>query len=163
MEPVSAISGLLSLADITLRATSAIIRLANDAKHASSERKLLVEEAKALQHTLERLKLNALESNTDTAWLQQQATVVAQFQAALEGLAKVLKLNLPSAQVADENRFKAALAGIKWSFSKTEVYAVLERLSRLQRHANTLFLEQQRYGWWRLLAVFSTTNPCVAC
>jgi len=145
MEPVSAISGLLSLADITLRATSAILKFANDTKHASGERKLLAEEATALKHILERLKLNAHESSTDTAWLQQQATVVAQFQAALGDLTKVLKLNLPAAQVADENRFKTALAAVKWSFSKPEVYAVLERLTRLQRHANTLFLEQQRY------------------
>ena len=32
-----------------------------------------------------------------------------------------------------------------WSLNKSEVYSILERIARLQKYANTLLLDDQRY------------------
>lgn len=32
----------------------------------------------------------------------------------------------------------------KWSFSKSEVYSLLERITRLQQHANVLLVDDQK-------------------
>ena len=144
MEAISAVTTLLSLADIALRTTSAIVKYAEAARNATTDRKLLAAEASSLNQILERLRTRALSHNIDAAWLQQHSDLLWQFQSALDDLAKVLKLNATSTDLRQESRLKAALTTARWSFTKSEVYSILERLTRLQQYANTMLLQQQR-------------------
>ena len=65
MEPISAAASIADVVDVALRTTSALIKYARDAKHASSDRKLLAEETAFLSKLLERLRLRAHESRHD--------------------------------------------------------------------------------------------------
>jgi hypothetical protein len=144
MDLLSALTSLLGLADIALRTTSAIVKYAEAAHNAATDRKLLAEEASSLAQILERLRSRALSGNINDTWLKQHLNLLRQFQSALDDLAKALKLNATSGDLKQESRLKAALTTARWSFTKSEVYAILERLTRLQQYANTILLEEQR-------------------
>lgn len=42
-----------------------------------------------------------------------------------------------------ESRLKAARTAAKWSFNRSDTYAILERVSRLQQHVNALLADHQ--------------------
>ncbi len=56
MDPLSATASVISLIDVALRTTSALVKYARDTRNASSDRKLLVEEAQFLLKLLQRLR-----------------------------------------------------------------------------------------------------------
>ncbi|EON66215.1 hypothetical protein W97_05608 [Coniosporium apollinis CBS 100218] len=143
MEPLSTVSSILSLLDISLRTTSALAKYAQATRHAASERGLLAKEALLLSSLLERLKDRTESANPNQKWLDDRADILNQFQSAYADLGKALKLSASSPKLVQESRFKAAITTAKWSFSKAEVFALLERLTRLQQYANTLLLEHQ--------------------
>ena len=144
MDPIGAIASIAGLADTALRTTSAIISFVQDAQNASTDRFLLAEEARALFKLLERLRLRAQNSGTDDKWLEDRTDVLRQFQKAYEDLAKTLKVDLLTGNFKRESRFKAIRTATKWPLTKSEVYAILERITRLQQYANTLLFDDQQ-------------------
>lgn len=144
MEPLSLAATILSLTDVALRTSSALVKYSKDAKHASRDRKLLVEEATFLAKLLERLKERALASKQDSTWEDGQRDIVEQFAAAYHDLASLLNIDISTGQPKDEGRFKALCTSAKWSFGKAEVYDMLQRITRLQQYTNVLLSEKQQ-------------------
>lgn len=144
MEPLSVAATVLSLADVALRTSSALVKYSKDVKHASRDRKLLVEEAMFLAKLLERLKERALVSDQDSTWEEGQRDIVGQFAAAYHDLAGLLNFDTSTGQPKDEGRFKAFCTSAKWSFSKAEVYDMLQRITRLQQYTNVLLSDKQQ-------------------
>lgn len=144
MDPLSAIASVLSLTDVALRTTSAIVKYAEGARNAATDRKLLAEEASSLYKVLERFRARVQADKVDASWLKLHSDLLGQFQSALGELARVLKLEATSTDLKQESRLRAALTTARWSFTKSEVYAILKRLSRLQQYANTMLLEEQK-------------------
>jgi hypothetical protein len=144
MEPLSATASVLSLLDITLRTTSALVKYTQDARHASAERKLLADEALLLATILEKLRERVQSARLDDRLLEFLSGLVHQFQRAYDDLAAALKLDPSTGQPKHESRLSAAGATLKWSFSKSEVYSLLEKITRLQQLGNTLLLNNQQ-------------------
>lgn len=144
MDPLSAIASILSCLDVALRTTSAIIILVQDTQNASTDRFLLAEEARALSKLLERLRRRVQGSNADDKWIEHRTDVLRQFHRAYEDLAKLLKVDTSTGDLKRESRFRAIRTATKWSLTKSDVYSILERITRLQQHANTLLLDDQQ-------------------
>ena len=144
MDPVNAAASIIAIVDVALHTTSALVKYAREAKNASSDRKLLAEEATFLSKLLERLRQRTRESRHDKAWLDDHAQIVRQFEEAYEDLAITLKYDVGTGKPKEESRFKAARTAAKWSFTKSEVYSLLERVTRLQQYSNMLLSDDQK-------------------
>lgn len=144
MDPLSVAASVISLTDFALRTTSAIVKYAEATRNASTDRKLLAEEASSLYKVLERFRARVQADKVDASWLKLHANLLRQYQSALDELARVLKLEATTSELREEGRLKAALTSARWSFTKSEVYAILERLSRLHQYTNTMLLEEQK-------------------
>jgi len=144
MDPLSAVASIVGVVDVALRTSSALINYVGDAKHASSDRKLLAEVAAFLSKLLERLRLRAHESRHDQKWLNEHKDIVRSFEEAYDDLATTLKYDVEAGKLKAESRFRAARTAAKWSFTKSEVYALLERVTRLQQYANMLLTDDQQ-------------------
>ncbi|KAL8906512.1 MAG: hypothetical protein Q9207_001998 [Kuettlingeria erythrocarpa] len=144
MDPVSAVASVLSITDVALRTTSALIKYARDTKYATADRELLVEEATTLRVMLEQLQDHAKNPGIGAQWIQTRKGLVQQFQRAYEDFASLMKLDDATRQLKQESRFKALRTKTKWSFTKVEVYSMLERVTRLQQYANALLLNDQQ-------------------
>lgn len=144
MEPIGVAASVLSLVDVALRTSSALVKFSKDVKHASRDRKLLVEEAMFLAKLLERLKERALASNQNSTWEEGQRDIVGQFAAAYQDLANLLNFDISTGQPKDESRFKTLCTSARWSFSKAEVYDMLQRITRLQQYTNVLLSDKQQ-------------------
>jgi hypothetical protein len=134
----------LSVIEIALRATSALASYSQDTQNATTDRKLLVEESCSLSAILERLQERAANTSLGGKWLDDRKGLVRQFQRAYDDLAASLKIDVATGQLKQESRFKAARTAARWSFTKSEVYSLLERINRLQQYANTLLLSDQQ-------------------
>ena len=144
MDPVSAVATVLSIADVALRTISTLISYAHDSKHATADRELLVEEAISLKTLLEQLRDHAKNTKIAGQWIQCRKGLIQQFQKAYEDFASLIKLDDSTNQLKQESRFKALRTKTKWTFTKVEVYSLLERMTRLQQHANALLLNDQQ-------------------
>lgn len=144
MDPLSATASILSVLDVAVRTTSALIQYANDTRSASIERQVLAEESSCLLTILQRLLDRANEAALDPIWLNSRQSLVRQFQRAYDDLAASLKLDVSTGNIKPESRFKAIRTAAKWSFNKSEVYSLVERVTRLQQYAQTLLLNDQR-------------------
>lgn len=144
MDPVTAVATVVSLLDVSLRTTSALIGFAQDAQNASTDRTLLAEECLSLSRLLERLRDRAQNAQIDNHWIEERKDLLRQFQRAYDDLAKLLKVDITTGKLKQESRFKAIRTSTKWSFTKSDVYLLLERVTRLQQHANTLLLDDQQ-------------------
>ena len=142
MDPLSAAASLVSLVDFALRATSALVKYGRDTKQASRDKKLLTEETHFLSKLLERLKSRA-EASQDQAWLTDHAEIVHQLSSGLQDLAAILKFDLSTGQPKEESRLKGLRSTANWSFTKSEVYSMLQRVERLQQYANALLSDEQ--------------------
>jgi Fungal N-terminal domain of STAND proteins len=142
MDPFSLAASIASSADVAIRATSSLVQYAKDTKNASSEKKLLSEEAQNLSRTLERLRSRARASNHDK-WLNDHVDIVRQFEAAYDDFAQSLRIDPATGKRKAENRLRALRSASSWSFTKFEVYNLLERIVRLQDYANTLLADDQ--------------------
>ena len=143
MEIVGATASVLQVVDLALRATSALIEYTNDTRNASNDRKKLAEETESLARLLERLRTRAEKSGSDDPWMEERIDLVRQFARANDDLAAMLKIGATTGQAKLESRIKIIHTVAKWSFTKSEVYSVLERITRLQLYANTLLLDEQ--------------------
>ena len=65
MDPVTAVATVVSLLDISLRTTSALISFAQDTQNASRDRTILAEECLSLSRLLERLQDRAQNAQID--------------------------------------------------------------------------------------------------
>ena len=90
MDPLSAIASVLSVLDVALRTTSALVKNADDARSASIERHVLAEEAACLLTILQRLQDRASGKALDLGWLNGRNDLVQQFRRAYDDLAAVL-------------------------------------------------------------------------
>ncbi|KAL8911366.1 MAG: hypothetical protein Q9171_003460 [Xanthocarpia ochracea] len=144
MDPISIAAGFLGVLDVALRATSALFKYARDTKNASSDRKILAEETLLLSKLLHRLRDRAQTARHDDTWLADHKEIVGHFEAAYDDLAMTLKLDGVTGRIKQGSRLRAAYTTAKWSFSKSEVYSLLERVTRLQQHANLLLADDQQ-------------------
>lgn len=144
MNPVTAVATVASLLDISLRTTSALISFAQDTQNASRDRTILAEECLSLSRVLKRLQDRAQNAQIDNKMDRRTKGTLRQFQRAYDDLAKSVKVNVTTGQLKQESRFKAIRTSTKWSFTKLDIYLLLERVTRLQQHANTLLLDDQQ-------------------
>jgi hypothetical protein len=81
--------------------------------------------------------------------IAHQAALVQQFQAACDDLAATLGFEPSTESLTVESQYRELRTKAKWFSTKKEVYVILERISRIEQHANTLLLTQQRsvYGY----------------
>lgn len=144
MDPVSAVAGVLGITDIALSTTSALIKYARDTKNATADRELLIEGATTLRVMLEQLRDHAKNTGIGAQWIQTRKGLIQQFQRAYENYASLIKLEDTTKQLKQESRFKGLRTKTKWTFTKVEVYSMLERVTRLQQYANALLLNDQQ-------------------
>jgi len=144
MDPLSIAASLVGVIDAALRTTSALVKYARDTKNASSDRKLLAEEALFLSKLLQRLRDRAQTARHDETWLADHKDIVRQFEAAYDDLAMTLKIDAVTGKIKEESKLRLARTIAKWSLSKSEVYSLLERITRLQQHANVLLVDDQQ-------------------
>ncbi|KAL8689285.1 MAG: hypothetical protein Q9224_004672, partial [Gallowayella concinna] len=126
MDPLSITASLLSVIDAALRTTSALVKYARDAKNASSDRKLLAEETILLSKILQRLQDRAAKAHSSDTWLADHKDVVRQFQAAYDDLVITLRIDAVTGQIKQESKLKVTRTMLTWSFSKSELYSLLE-------------------------------------
>ncbi|KAL3471355.1 hypothetical protein BJX99DRAFT_263375 [Aspergillus californicus] len=143
MDPFSLTVGIISAADVASRATAGIIGYLKDAKHASAERALLAKEAASLLSLLRNVRDRVRSGSFDSSVLVQQTGLVQQFEAACDGLATALGFDSSTENLKSESRFRELRTATKWFSTKKEVYAILERIARIEQHANTLLLTHQ--------------------
>ena len=144
MDPLSVTTSLVGVIDVALRTTSALVKYARDTKNASSDRKLLAEETLFLSKLLQRLRDRAQGPCHDETWLADHKDIVRQFEAAYDDLAMTLKFDTVTGKTKEESKSRAARTMAKWSFSKSEIYSLLERITRLQQYANVLLVDDQQ-------------------
>ena len=144
MEALGAAASVIAVLEGAIRVTSAVIEYSIATKNASADRKLLAEESRALARQLERLKnrFTRKDSSSET-WLAEHVDLVRQFSRAYDDLLVSLDLDMSSIDVKAPSHRRAIWAVATWTFTKREVYSVLERLARLQLYANTLLLDDQ--------------------
>jgi len=143
MEVIGATASIIQILDVALRITEALIRYGNDTKNASREKKVLVEETVSLAAILENLKEYAQSNIHDPTWLESRKDIVRQFQRAYQELATSLQLDIFTGKQKPETKLQAIRAAVKWSFGKSEVYALVERITRLQHYSTTLMIGDQ--------------------
>ena len=144
MDPLSAAASVLGILDVALRTTSALIQYADDTRGASKERLILAEEAGCLVTILQRLLEHANNTAPDSDWIDSRLDIIRQFRRAYGELAMALRLDVNTGLPKAESRFKAIHTAARWSFNKSEIYALIERVTRLQQHANMMLLNDQR-------------------
>ena len=143
MDPISAGASLLSVLDVAVRTTSAIIKYGRDIQNASRDKKLLVEEALLLSKVLHRLR-ERVEANSNHSWLADHLDVLHMFQSAFNDLANALNIDPETGQPREESRLRTLQSKAKWTFTKSDVFAILQRMERLQQHTNSLLSDDQR-------------------
>jgi hypothetical protein len=144
MDPFSLTVSILSAADVAARATTGIIGYLRDARNASAERTLLAKEAASLLVLLENVRGGIESESLDSDSITRQTALIQQFQAACDDLASTLGFDPSTETLTRESRSHELRTKAKWFSTKKEVYAILERISRIEQHANTLLLTQQR-------------------
>lgn len=117
MDPLSIAASLVSVIDAALRTTSALVKYARDTKNASSDRKLLAEEALFLSKLLQRLRDRAQTARHDETWLADHKDIVRQFEAAYDDLVMTLKIDAVTGKIKEESKLRLARTIAKWSFS----------------------------------------------
>ncbi|KAI4123157.1 MAG: hypothetical protein LQ347_006261 [Umbilicaria vellea] len=143
MDPFSAVAAVVRLADVALHTVSALIEYTNNTQNASADRKLLAKETYILSKMLERLRTRLQSPGFDDKWLEERKDLVRQFARAYDELAASLNFDVLTGHLKQESRLKTIRTLSKWSFTKNEVYSLLERVTRLQQYANILLLEEQ--------------------
>ena len=144
MEPLSAAASIVGVIDVALRTTTALYAYLKDVKNAASNKSLLAEEVSSLLRVLEILHTRA-KKNQHQNWSHQQKDLISAMGRACEDLIKILKFDVATGKLRQEGRLKTLQDSTMWSFNKSEVYSILERIARLQQYANTLLLDDQRY------------------
>lgn len=144
MDPFSAVAAVVRLADVALHTVSALIEYTNNTQNASADRKLLAKETYILSKMLERLRTRLQSPGFDDKWLEERKDLVRQFARAYDELAASLNFDVLTGHLKQESRLKTIRTLSKWSFTKNEVYSLLERVTRLQQYANILLLEEQQ-------------------
>lgn len=143
MEPFSALTTVISFAEIALRTASALVEFTRNTKNASADRKMLAEETLALSKVLERLQSRTRSGTLSERWLEDRRDLLRQFARAHEDLATAFGFDVATGRLKIESRFNTIRTASKWSFTKSEVYSLLEKITRLQQYANTLLLDEQ--------------------
>ena len=144
MDPLSVTANLVRVIDGALQITTALVEYARDTKNASSVKQILAEETLFLSKLLQRLRDRAQTARHDETWLADHKDTVRPFETAYDDLAMTLKFDTVTRNIKEESRLRAARSMAKWSFSKSEVYSLLERITRLQQYVNVLLADDQQ-------------------
>jgi hypothetical protein len=142
MDPISAASAFVSLADIVFRTTSNLVEYTRTAAHASAERKALLEESLSLLAILDKLRKRHA-TTAGEEWLEANHSIIVQFRSAFDELANLLHFDPLTGQPKQQSRLRMAASAAKWPFSKVEVYSAIERITRMQQHAVSLLVDDQ--------------------
>ena len=144
MEPFSALTTVISFVEIALRTVSALVEFTRNTKNVSADRKMLAEETLALSRVLERLQSRTRSGSLSESWLEDRRDLLRQFTRAHEDLAIAFGFDVATGRLKQESRLNTMRTVARWSFTKNEVYSLLEKITRLQQYANTLLLDEQR-------------------
>ena len=144
MDPISMAAGILGVIDVAFRTTSLLAEYARNTKNASADRKLLCEEASSLGSLLERLRDRAQSPNANGTWVNERQELLRKFARASDDLAMSIKFDVSTGKLKQESKFRSICTLSKWSFTKNEVYQLLERITRLQQYTNTMLLDEQQ-------------------
>lgn len=144
MDPITGVTALVGLVDVAFRTASSLVEYTKNTRNASADRKLLAEESYTLSKLLERFRDRAQSASFDEKWLDARKDLLRQFSRAYDDLATSLNLDSSTSQLKQESRLKTIRTLSRWSFSKNEVYSLLERVTRLQQYASTLLLDEQQ-------------------
>ena len=144
MDPISMAAGILGVIDVAFRTTSLLAEYARNTQTASADRNLLCEEASSLGSLLQRLRDRTQSSTSDGTWLNERQELLRQFTRASDDLAMSIKFDVSTGKLKQESKFKTICTMSKWSFTKSEVYRLLERITRLQQYTNTMLLDEQQ-------------------
>ena len=106
-DPLSAIASVISVLDVALRTTSALVKYADDARGASAERRVSAEEAACLLTILQRLQDRARGKTLDLGWLNGRNDLIQRYRRAYDDLAAALNLDVTTEQPKPKSRFKA--------------------------------------------------------
>lgn len=144
MDPLSATASILGLIDVAIRTTASLVEYTRNTQNASADRRLLCEEAATLAKLLEKLRNRAQGPSTNKAWINERQELLRQFSRAYEDLLTSLKIDAATGQLKQESKLKTICTLSKWSFTKSEVYQLLERITRLQQYTNTLLIDDSQ-------------------
>lgn len=145
MEAIGSAAAVIQLVELTLRVTTALVQYTRGVNNASSDRESLANEALVLEQILKRLSARLSDPRLDPAWIEQRQEILEQFRKTCADLVKKLERYQLPEESEKGSRLKAIKLAAKWPFSKPEVYALLERVTRIQQYANTLLVADQRY------------------
>lgn len=144
MDPLSVTANLVRVIDGALQITTALVEYARDTKNASSVKQILAEETLFLSKLLQRLRDRAQTARHDETWLADHKDTVRPFETAYDDLAMTLEFDTVTGNIKEESKLRAVRTMVRWSFSKSEVYSLLERITRLQQYANVLLADDQQ-------------------
>lgn len=144
MDPLSVTANLVRVIDGALQITTALVEYARDTKNASSVKQILAEETLFLSKLLQRLRDRAQTARHDETWLADHKDTVRPFETAYDDLAMKLEFDAVTGNIKEESKLKAVRTMVRWSFSKSEVYSLLERITRLQQYVNVLLADDQQ-------------------
>ena len=144
MDPSSASPALFGTINAVIRTASAIVGHFKDTIYFSSNRILLVKETQILLKLLKQLRDRGKPACRSESWLNDHKVIVRQFDAAYDDLAMTIKYDTATGEAREENRFQPVKIMSKWSFTKSEIYSLLERVTRLQQYANLLLADDHQ-------------------
>jgi hypothetical protein len=145
MEPFTAAATVISVLDVSIRTISALVSYTRNTQGASKEQKLLADESAVLLDILKVLNERAKSTAPGSAWFEERKGLTWQFKKALDELAAGLHLDPSTGSIKKESRLRTMRTAATWAFTKSDTYAILERISRLQQSSNTLMMHDQRF------------------
>ena len=157
MDPLSIAGSLIVVIDRALQITSTLVYCAREIENVSADRMILVKdtlflskilqrETRLLSQPLQQLRNQTLSAPHDKTWITDHRDIVRQFVTAYDDLAMTLKIDVVSGKIKEESKttLRAAHTTAKWSLCKSEIYSLLERITRLQQYAKALLVEEQQ-------------------
>ena len=156
MDPLSIAGSLIDVIDRALQITSTLVYCAREIKNASADRTILVKdslflskilqrETRLLSEPLQRLRDQTILVPHDETWVADHRDIVRQFVTAYDDLAMALKFDVVSGKIKEESKttLRGSHTTVKWSLFKSEIYGLLERITRLQQYAKALLVDEQ--------------------
>ena len=156
MDPLSIAGSVIVVIDRALQITSTLVHCAREIENASADRMILVKdlflskilqrETRLLSQPLQRLRNQTISAPHDDTWITDHRDILRQFVTAHDDLAMTLKIDVVSGKIKEESKttLRAAHTTAKWSLCKSEIYSLLERITRLQQYAKALLVEEQQ-------------------
>ena len=140
MEALGVAANAISIVDLALRTTSATITYAKEVFQASEQRRLLANEASSLYSTLVQLRVDTISNSSCEKWLAQNQSLLSQIENSVAEMATLLKFDGSNNALKKERKLQAIATAARWPSTKTNIYAILQQISRLQSYVSTILL-----------------------